>query len=465
MKKILLSVVLGLGMLASFAQTISNVSFSTLTPGEEATVTFDYTSDKDGWLRIIFGATVDAATNDFISWGDVYAASSWGSLKELPAGTFTSVTATFTVPAATPSSAFIQAENHELKATVRVQETADIIIAETWVIADVAAAANSGKINTVTIPASAIIGNKINIDLDYTHDFPTAQAVKILLEQAAKDGAILWGNGTFGYAEITLDAGTNVSKSIDFQIKTANDEQVSTETSASLAEGGNEWRIVIQFLGVETQKIIELNTAVVEPVIENVVDNIELSASSVEAGDSIKVNFDYSLAQNSTFEIYVSKFKGDTQVDPVVVVSDVTSSDEMTKSSSSDLTAADEFYIKIDADAIASDKLGSEESYKIVFNILDATSEAVVESFVTPITITSATGLFDFGKVELLNAFPNPASTTVNFTQRLTNVVVLDATGLEVVKINSATELNVSSYKAGIYLVKSEQGIAKVVVK
>jgi hypothetical protein len=62
-------------------------------------------------------------------------------------------------------------------------------------------------------------------------------------------------------------------------------------------------------------------------------------------------------------------------------------------------------------------------------------------------------------------AYPNPATDKVSFGKELTNVSVLDATGNVVETLDSAKEINTSSYSAGMYLIKADQGTVKVVVE
>lgn len=63
-------------------------------------------------------------------------------------------------------------------------------------------------------------------------------------------------------------------------------------------------------------------------------------------------------------------------------------------------------------------------------------------------------------------AFPNPANGgNVEFSMTIKNVVVMDALGNEVSKASSLNKLDVSSYKSGIYFVKSDQGTARIVIQ
>lgn len=64
------------------------------------------------------------------------------------------------------------------------------------------------------------------------------------------------------------------------------------------------------------------------------------------------------------------------------------------------------------------------------------------------------------------SAYPNPVSgTQLYFTQQLNAVQVFDALGNEVMNQKEATELNVASLQAGMYVVKSTEGVVKFVVK
>jgi len=80
-------------------------------------------------------------------------------------------------------------------------------------------------------------------------------------------------------------------------------------------------------------------------------------------------------------------------------------------------------------------------------------------------TKPTGTGLFDFSSKNAFDVTPNPASTTVSFGKRLTNVAVYNAQGILVETLATASELNVSSYKAGVYFINAAEGTARVLVK
>lgn len=80
-------------------------------------------------------------------------------------------------------------------------------------------------------------------------------------------------------------------------------------------------------------------------------------------------------------------------------------------------------------------------------------------------TPPQGTGLFDFSSNNAFEVYPNPASSEVTFGKRLTNVAVYNAQGILVETLTSASELNVSSYKAGVYFINASEGTARVLVK
>ena len=61
--------------------------------------------------------------------------------------------------------------------------------------------------------------------------------------------------------------------------------------------------------------------------------------------------------------------------------------------------------------------------------------------------------------------FPNPATSTVNFTEVLNNVSVYNMNGAVVETLSSATTLNVSSYEAGFYFINADNFSGKVIVE
>lgn len=61
--------------------------------------------------------------------------------------------------------------------------------------------------------------------------------------------------------------------------------------------------------------------------------------------------------------------------------------------------------------------------------------------------------------------YPNPATSEVNFGQTLTNVSVYNANGVLVETLNSASSLNVSTFKSGVYFINATEGATRFVVK
>jgi hypothetical protein len=64
-----------------------------------------------------------------------------------------------------------------------------------------------------------------------------------------------------------------------------------------------------------------------------------------------------------------------------------------------------------------------------------------------------------------LEVHPNPATSVVNFGRTLTNVSVYNSNGILVETLNSASSINVESFKAGVYLINSTEGSTRFVVK
>ena len=63
-------------------------------------------------------------------------------------------------------------------------------------------------------------------------------------------------------------------------------------------------------------------------------------------------------------------------------------------------------------------------------------------------------------------AYPNPVmGGKIEFSKTINNVVIIDALGTEISSGSQMTKLDVSSYNAGIYFIKSDEGTVRVVVK
>lgn len=75
------------------------------------------------------------------------------------------------------------------------------------------------------------------------------------------------------------------------------------------------------------------------------------------------------------------------------------------------------------------------------------------------------TGLFSQANEIKTAVYPNPATSEVNFGQTLTEVSVYNAQGLLVETLTSASTLNVSSYKTGVYFINSAEGSTRFMVK
>jgi len=70
--------------------------------------------------------------------------------------------------------------------------------------------------------------------------------------------------------------------------------------------------------------------------------------------------------------------------------------------------------------------------------------------------------------LDISNSFvvsPNPANSVVNFGQTLTNVNVYNANGILVETMNSASSINVSTFKSGVYFINATEGATRFVVK
>lgn len=77
------------------------------------------------------------------------------------------------------------------------------------------------------------------------------------------------------------------------------------------------------------------------------------------------------------------------------------------------------------------------------------------------------TGLFSFASSTTnVSMYPNPAvSGNVNFSEELTNVTVYDAIGNVQFNASEASTINVSSFESGMYIIQSNEGVFKLIVK
>lgn len=473
MKKLLLSIGLGLAAtFASFSQTLTNVVFSSneMVPGQKYSVTFDYTMDEAGFLRIVFGAAANGTTDNFLSWGanGAYGVNEWGSVIDLPAGGGT-LTTEFTVPAGVPTTAEAQAAEGTtdvvIRATVRSQYTADEPAAKknTWITVNMSPASASGKINSVIVPATGAIGTSIPVTLNYSHNFTTDQIVTVSLVTATIGGDLDWKK-TAGYVEnMTVPAGTDLSKPFDFVIN-ATEAVKSSELAA-----GQEWRLYVSAFGKKFDKVITIEESA------QVIDFMKITSIANKAGavgyapgDIVTINYEYSTTKDAVFEFSIVSFTDQftvsatpTKATTELYVADIlTSTTPAKKAGTVDLT--------ILANAKLSGDLPSPEKYRVVAKLLhgDATTNVYKLETTTGINILITNGLVSSKSAATFTAFPNPVSgNNVTFSKELSNVVVYDFTGNVVANLASATEFNTSNLTSGIYMIASDQGTLKVSVK
>lgn len=68
-------------------------------------------------------------------------------------------------------------------------------------------------------------------------------------------------------------------------------------------------------------------------------------------------------------------------------------------------------------------------------------------------------------EVASFSVYPNPISESATFSKEVTNVKVINSNGILVDSFDSATTINTANYKAGIYMINTDQGSVKVVVE
>jgi hypothetical protein len=319
-------------------------------------------------------------------------------------------------------------------------------------------------INNVNTPATAELGATFTGILNYTHDFPEAQTANVTLVNATIGGDLLWSK-TVGFKALSLPAGDQVDFEFQFEVKTS-----EAVLSSALPEG-QEWRFVVQFLGKDLgTKLISIVPSA-QPI--NLIENVMLDvAGSKDAyvGSDIDVSFKYQLEQDAIFEISVVKFAADgsTVAAPEVIATTVVYSDNILASTEVINTASAVYKINVLPGTVPSASLTNGQKYQLVVKILEGntTTNTYTTQFNFPINILDVTdGLFTSASIASYTTFPNPTSTQINFSKEVTNVTVLDAQGNVVETAEKASNLNTSSYQAGMYLIKTDQGASKIVVE
>jgi hypothetical protein len=489
MKKLLLNISLGLGIIAnSLAQSsITNVTFpAVMTPGSEATIELDYVLDpgdaEEGWFRVVFGEG-DASSQNYACWGpaacdavpSAQGVNSWGQIGAalVPSATSQHATLTFTVPNGISTTTSALANGNVARMTVWLMagaNTTDENILRTWHTVTVNEAQFSGQINSFTFPASVEIGSTFDVNLNYTHNFTEAKIAKVfMLKSVIATGEILWSQGTFGYAEKSLDAATDAASTVSFTLPAKNDASTNTIPTSGL-EAGQQWVILTQFLDVNKSNPVTV-TAPSTPL--NLVDKLMLDVSGSKdafLGSSVNVSFEYQLAKASVLEISVVKFADAfTPATPEVIATNVVYSSALPASATTTNTMSDVYNLVVKNDIMPSASLTNGETYKLVVKVLEGNAETntYVTQFNFPINILALTdGLVSSIEKASFAAYPNPISSNeLTFSQELTNVSVIDATGNVVATANNTSSINIATLNAGIYMVKADQGTVKVVVE
>lgn len=81
------------------------------------------------------------------------------------------------------------------------------------------------------------------------------------------------------------------------------------------------------------------------------------------------------------------------------------------------------------------------------------------------ITVSSEVANVSGFEQNTFKMYPNPATSTVNFSQEVT-ATVFDITGKKVLSFENATSVNVSQLGKGVYFVKTNEGVTnKLIVK
>lgn len=83
------------------------------------------------------------------------------------------------------------------------------------------------------------------------------------------------------------------------------------------------------------------------------------------------------------------------------------------------------------------------------------------------VTVGSACVNSVFGSVQKASfeVYPNPSNGQVNFSKEVSNVTVFDAIGNVVGQEVKTSALNTSNFQAGMYMISTDQGTAKIIVE
>ncbi len=79
--------------------------------------------------------------------------------------------------------------------------------------------------------------------------------------------------------------------------------------------------------------------------------------------------------------------------------------------------------------------------------------------------VSLITSLADTDVTASFQAFPNPATNQVQFSEELSNVSVYNLSGVLLESLNNANQIDVSTYENGIYFLNSDKGRIKMVVE
>jgi len=95
----------------------------------------------------------------------------------------------------------------------------------------------------------------------------------------------------------------------------------------------------------------------------------------------------------------------------------------------------------------------------------DCANQLAGEFTIKSIKIGHPVGLEENFSKNVIAVSPNPASSVINFTEAMEMVKIYNIQGNEVLSSSNVSSVNVESLETGVYVVRTEKGISRVVIK
>ncbi|NDP27993.1 MAG: T9SS type A sorting domain-containing protein [Flavobacterium sp.] len=308
--------------------------------------------------------------------------------------------------------------------------------------------AQTGSIEIVSIPLSNAAGTSASITITYTSSVPCKITTQ-LRQTNANATTVDWGPWN-GEVVTSLPAATNATHTISYPIPAGQTISTSLPSGvkytfafkmATTADVGFAWN---------DGATANLTTITAASGIQNSA-TITSAPTTVAAGESVIINYDYYLANAGKVKIDIRKYNGSTWLSTGLVVESY-----IDPAAASSTTVSGTQTLVIPVNTAISSSLASGENYKIAVTLYDASWTWILENK-SDLTITAANLAINDFKLNEKITIVNPVGDELILNYKDLNAQTLrinDISG-RIVKsfknLNNFNSIDVSDLKQGIY--------------